>query len=494
MDAEGQTNHLKAYGIAFAAMKEGPVDWLLNYKGGSFGMTYSKNLEKLCKDRGVSYTTLKDKEYTDITKEVKGLKYDGAVVKLEKPPRIAVYTPLSKEPWDDAVTLALSYAEIPFDKLYIDEVLNGKLDNYDWLHLHHEDFTGQYGKFWSQMRGQQWYINDQNAAERAAAKHNFKKVSQMQLAVLKKIVAFVGSGGNLFAMCSATDTYDIALAAEGVDICETQFDGDPMDPDAQSKLNFSKCFAFKNFNLVTSPYEYEYSNIDNTTFRKVEKDKDFFTLNTFPVNLDIIPAMLTQNHTNSIKGFMGQTTAFRKETLKPTVLVMGESKGANEARYIHGDYQRGSWTFYGGHDPEDYQHSVGAPPTNLAFHSSSPGYRLILNNVLSPAVKKVAVPTVIVNETPAKNGGKPVDEDFVFGSSESKIRIEPDPATSEIKIIMPNGYSEKTVEVTVTGSDGKQTLKQTSSTNNIRINLQNLHSGVYLIQVNGQYAGKIMKD
>jgi hypothetical protein len=312
----------------------------------------------------------------------------------------------------------------------------------------------------------------------------------LQLAVVKKIAAFVASGGNLFAMCSATDTYDIALAADGTDICETQFDGDPMDADAQNKLDFSKCFAFKNFNLVTSPYEYEYSNIDNTNFRKVEKDRDVFTLNTFPVNLDIVPAMLCQNHTKTIKGFMGQTTAFRNEALKSRVLVMGENKAAKEAKYIHGDYGKGTWTFYGGHDPEDYQHSVGAPPTNLAFQVASPGYRLILNNVLSPAVKKVEVPTVVLNESKVKD----LYGDIVMGNLENKVKLEPDPSSNDIKVIMPAGYSRKTVEIVVTSTEGKQILKQTANTDNIRISLHNLLSGVYLIQVNGEYAGKIMKD
>ena len=323
MSANGQHNHLKAYGIAFAELNAGrKVDWILNYKGGSFGMKFSPELATKCKDRDVSFIKMSDKEYSDVLKEVNGLKYNGATVSLVKAPKIAVYTPLNKEPWDDAVTLALTYAEIPFDKLYATEALTGKLDQYDWLHLHHEDFTGQYGKFWSQFRSASWYTQDQNTAEQTAAKNGFKKVSQMQLAVVKKIRAFVERGGNLFAMCSATDTYDIALAAEGIDICETQFDGDPMDDNAQSKLNYKNCFAFKNFTINTSPYEYEYSNIDNTNFRKSVEVSDKFTLNSFPVYPDPVPAMLCQNHTNTIKGFMGQTTAFRKEVLKTGITIL----------------------------------------------------------------------------------------------------------------------------------------------------------------------------
>ncbi len=389
MDAEGQAQHLKAYGVAYAALKAGiQLDWLINYKGGSFGMDDAESMVRLCKLRGVSYEIMSDAQYLGIIEEIANPDFNGDVIKLEKAPKVAVYTPKNKEPWDDAVTMALDYAEIPYDKVYDDEVLGDELPKYDWLHLHHEDFTGQYGKFWSQFRNATWYQDDQKAAEAMAAKHGFKKVSQLKLATAKKIRDFVLGGGYLFAMCSAPDSYDIALAAEGVDICSEPFDGDPMDPNAQSKLNFTKCFAFKDFTIVTNPYEYENSNIDNTNLRHVPMNLDYFTLFTFSAKFDPVPAMLCQNHTTTIKGFMGQTTAFRKDVLKSSVLIMGENKTANEARYIHGEYGKGTWTFYGGHDPEDYQHMIGDPKTELVLHPNSPGYRLILNNVLFPAAKK----------------------------------------------------------------------------------------------------------
>ncbi len=390
MSADNQTNHLKAYGIAYLALKAGmPVDWLLNYDGGAFAMDQNAELEKSCKLRGVDYTIMPDAQFDAILQKIGDPDFNGDVIKLEKAPKIAVYTPKSKLPWDDAVTMALEYAEIPYDKVYDDELLEDKLHEYDWLHLHHEDFTGQYGKFWGAYQNAKWYIEDVKTQEAIAAKHGFKKVSQLKLAVAKKIQGFVAGGGYLFAMCSATDSYDIALAADGVDICEVPFDGDPMDPQAQQKLNYGMCFAFKDFVLEKNPYEYEYSNIDNDArFRRVPMTTDYFTLFTFSAKFDPVPTMLCQNHTTTIKGFMGQTTAFRKEVLKSSVLIMGESKAVSEAKYIHGEYGKGTFTFYGGHDPEDYQHQIGDPHTDLSLHPTSPGYRLILNNVLFPAAKK----------------------------------------------------------------------------------------------------------
>jgi hypothetical protein len=389
MSADNQTNHLKAYGVAFLALKAGmPIDWLLNYDGGAFSMDHNAEIERICKLRGVSYSNMPDAQYAVILQKISDPDFNGDIIKLEKAPKVAVYTPKSKLPWDDAVTMALEYAEIPYDKVYDDELLADKLHEYDWLHLHHEDFTGQYGKFWAAFQNTPWYIEDVKNQEAMAAKHGYRKVSQLKLAVAQKIRNFVSGGGYLFAMCSATDSYDIALSAEGVDICETPFDGDPMTPQAQQKLNFNACFAFKDFTLETNPYIYEYSNIDNTTYRKQAQNTDYFSLFTFSAKFDPVPTMLTQNHTTTIKGFMGQTTAFRKEVIKSNVLVLGENKAQNEARYIHGEFGKGTFTFYGGHDPEDYQHQIGDPHTDLSLHPTSPGYRLILNNVLFPAAKK----------------------------------------------------------------------------------------------------------
>ncbi len=386
---EDQKNHLKAYGMTYWVLNNGmEANWLLNYRGGSFLMAYSQKAESECKIRGVSYEVIADGKVNAILSEIQDPEVNMEIVKLEKAPKIAVYSPKNKLPWDDAVTLVLTYAEIPYDIVYDEEVLKGDLAKYEWLHLHHEDFTGQYGRFWSAYRTASWYIEDVRIQEATAKKLGYKKVSQMKLAVAKTIRNFCAGGGFLFAMCSGTDSFDIALAAEGTDICESMFDGDAADPQAQSKLDFSKTFAFQNFRLDLNPYNYEFSNIDVTPVRNLPQTEDFFTLFEFSAKWDIIPTILTQDHDNVIKGFMGQTTAFKKSLLKPDVLVMGETKIADEARYIHGEFGKGQWTFYGGHDPEDYQHAVGDPPTDLSLHLNSAGYRLILNNVLFPAAKK----------------------------------------------------------------------------------------------------------
>ena len=386
---EDQKNHLKAYGITFWVLKNGlEADWLLNYRGGSFLMQYAQSIENECKIRGVSYEVLADAKVNTILNEITDPSVNMDLVKLEKAPKIAVYSPKNKLPWDDAVTLVLAYAEIPYEVLYDDEVLKGDLPKYDWLHLHHEDFTGQYGRFWSVYRNAGWYADDVRLQEAAAKRNGFKKVSEMKSAVAKNIRDFCAGGGFMFAMCSGPETFDIALAADGLDICQSMFDGDGTDPQAQSKVDYSKTFAFQNFKLDINPSNYEFSNIDVTPTRFIDKASDFFTLFDFSAKWDIVPTMLTQNHDKVIKGFMGQTTAFRKDLIKPDVLVMGETKIANEARYLHGDFGKGQWTFYGGHDPEDYQHAVGDPPTDLSLHPNSPGYRLILNNVLFPAAKK----------------------------------------------------------------------------------------------------------
>jgi len=387
---EGQKDHLKSYGIAYWVLtKQVPVDWLLNYRGGSFAFGHAPRLENELIVRGVSYQVISDAQYSGILGEISNPDANMDVMKLEKVPKVAVYTPKSKMPWDDAVTLVLTYAEIPYDKLYDEEIISGELPKYDWLHLHHEDFTGQYGKFYASYQHYPWYQEQQREAEEMAAKLGYRKVSELKLGVVNKIKDFCAGGGFLFAMCSATDTYDIALAAEGVDIVEAMFDGDAADPRAQEKLDYNKTFAFRDFSISRNPMEYEYSNIDmQPQERPVTEANDYFQLFTFSAKWDPIPTMLTQNHAKTIKGFMGQTTAFRKNLVKPEVVVMGESKELGEIRYMHGTYARGTWTFYGGHDPEDYQHLVGEEPTDLSLHPNSPGYRLILNNILFPAAKK----------------------------------------------------------------------------------------------------------
>ena len=389
MDLE-QSNHLKAYGIAYYAVaNQIDMSWLLNYRGGSFMCGYTDAVENECRVRGVSYQVIADVQAQQILNEISSMENNMNEIRLTKEPKIAVYSPKNKLPWDDAVTLVLTYAEIPYTVIYDEEVIGGELPKYDWLHLHHEDFTGQYGKFWASYRNAKWYQDDVRENEDRAARLGFAKVSQMKLAVAKGIRDFVAGGGYLFAMCSGPDSYDIALAAEGVDICDVMFDGDPMDPQAQSKLNYDNCFAFTNFRIVTNPYEYEVSDIDvKPSVHLTNKSNDFFTLFEFSAKWDPVPTMLCQNHMTVIPGFMGQTTAFRKDLIKPTVTIMGESAQFDEARYIHGEYGKGTWTFYSGHDPEDYQHLVNDEPTNLDLFPNSAGYRLILNNVLFPAAKK----------------------------------------------------------------------------------------------------------
>jgi len=390
---ESQTNCLKAYGIAFMALKNGiTVNWLLNYRGGSFSFPDAQLFEDECKVRNVKYELMADEQEASIVSQIEDPAVNMDVVKLEKPPRIAVYTPKDKMPWDDAVTLALTYAEIPYDIIYDKEILSGVLPKYDWLHLHHEDFTGQYGKFYGAYQNAPWYQQDVKNSETQAHELGFQKVSQMKLAVTQKIRDFVTGGGFLFAMCSAPDSYDIALAAEGIDICPTPFDGDPADPNCNKKLDFANCFAFTNFIVSLNPVEYSKSNIDTSPYRaqkySITQENDFFTLFDFSAKWDPVPAMLCQDHTKVIKAFWGQTTGFNESYIKPGITIMGENKSANEARYIHGDFGKGTWTFYSGHDPECYQHRVGDPPTDLSLHPNSAGYRLILNNVLFPAARK----------------------------------------------------------------------------------------------------------
>ena len=386
---ESQTDHLKSYGLAYWLLgQKMEVDWLLNYRGGSFAVKDLAQIQKECKIRGISFEVIPDAKYTSILTTISNPEQNMDLAKLEKEPKIAVYSPKGSLPWDDAVTMALTYAEIPYDVIYDDEILENKLADYDWLHLHHEDFTGQYGKFYSAYSNATWYREQVAELEAIASKHGFSKVSDLKLAVALNIRNFVAGGGFMFAMCSATDSYDIALAAEATDICDYMYDGDAPSRNAQAELDFTKTFAFKDFELRMSPMEYEYSNIDANFGRNVPKNLDYFTLFDFSAKWDPVPTMLTQCHTRTVKGFMGQTTAFRKSLIKPEVLILGENKSYGEARYIHGIFGNGMWTWYGGHDPEDYQHFVGDPKTDLSLHPNSPGYRLILNNVLFPAARK----------------------------------------------------------------------------------------------------------
>lgn len=389
MNEQEQTDHLKAYGIAYWSLeREVELQWLLNHEGGSFLLPDIADIRNECLIRGVKFKVLSDGETASLLEEIRRPDVNKEAVKLEKAPKIAVYSPKGKQPWDDAVTLVLTYAEIPYDIIYDEEVLSDALPMYDWLHLHHEDFTGQYGKFYGAYRFAPWYINQKSQMESEAARFGFSKVSELKSAVAEKIREYVVGGGFLFAMCSATDSYDIALAAKGVDICEAMFDGDGSEAGYNSKLDYSRTLAFKNFTLVKNPMEYEFSDIDMTRARRIRPQDDYFRLFEFSAKWDVVPTMLCQNHTRIVKGFMGQTTSFRLDLIRSDVLVMGDNEIIGEARYIHGELGQGTWTFYGGHDPEDYTHRVGDPPTELIQHPNSPGYRLILNNILFPAARK----------------------------------------------------------------------------------------------------------
>jgi hypothetical protein len=387
-----QADHLKAYGIAYWALtKNIEVDWLLNYRAGSFMIDGLDAVATECRIRGVTYEQIAGSDAAQIYAEVQDENNNMDAVRLEKAPKIAVYVTPNALPWDDAVTLALEYAEIPYDKIWDDEVLAGKLAQYDWLHLHHEDFTGQYGKFYATFSTAPWYVEQQIMYEKKAKELGFRKVSEMKRAVALKVRDYIAAGGFMFAMCSATDTYDIALAAQHTDICESMYDGDPADPAAQQKLDYSQCLAFENFTLEKNPLRYEYSDIDTPPSDMVgilNPETDYFTLFEFSAKYDPVPTMLTQDHANIIKGFIGQTTNFKKSLIKKNVTILAEKEGTDMVRYIHGNFGRGTFTFYGGHDPEDYQHQVGDPPTDLSLHKNSPGYRLILNNILFPAAKK----------------------------------------------------------------------------------------------------------
>ncbi len=384
-----QSDHLKAYGLTFGELKKGnKADWLLNYRGGSFFLDFSDELALRCRVNGVGFEKVNAQQTFEIYSFVQSEEQNMEVIRLETAPKIAVFVPDGYLPWDDAVSLALDYAEVPYDKIWIEEILTGKLDEFDWLHLHHEDFTGQYGKFYGSFRGTQWYIEQQALYEREAARFGFKKVSEMEKEIVLIIKEYISKGGFLFAMCSAADSYDITLAAADVDIVDKMYDGDAPDTDAQTKLNFNNTLAFENFALEMNPYVYEYSDIDIQPDEIGNQNNDYFTLFEYSAKYDPVPAMLTQNHVNVIRGFMGQTTMFRKSFIKKHVYILAERQGTNQVKYIHGNFGRGTFTFYGGHDPEDYTHAVGDPPTDLSLYKNSPGYRIILNNILFPAAKK----------------------------------------------------------------------------------------------------------
>ena len=505
MDANGQKNHLRAYGVVFAAMREGiVVEWLLNYKGGSFAMDNVSNVEELCSQNGVTCKEMSDNEYYRIIKLIKAAGFNGQVIKLDKAPRIAVYTPLNKEPWDDAVTMVLTYAGIPFDKIYADEVLEGDLEKYDWLHLHHEDFTGEYSKFWANYHNTLWYRNDKVTMESLAAKHGFEKVAQLQGAVVKKIREFVRGGGNMFAMCTATETFDIALAAAGVDICDTPYDGDPPDPHTNEKLNYENCLAFKSFKIVTDPYLPTHSDIDFTSL-VVPEQYDYFALVTTSAKLDPVASMLSQDHVSMIKGFMGQTTAFREELLKKGTLILGKNipvktgtypnceYNNKRVKYIHGSFGKGTWTFYGGHDPECYKHLVGSAPPDLSLFPNSPGYRLILNNLLLPAAKnaiKQDVHTAVSTENI-------VEAKTIIDNLGSKMRMYTDSRENELIIINETIETPRTgnqVTVIIATLSGNEIINQSYNTKKIRVDIKELPAGMYQVKVDGQYMGKIVKE
>ena len=387
---QAQNDHLKAYGIAYYSLtKNINVEWLLNYRGGAFLFDENQIIISECKIRGVSFEKINTSDLVSLYSAIDQNNMD--IVLLEKNPKIAIYTPPNKQPWDDAMTLALTYAEVDYETLWDEEVHLGKLEKYDWLHLHHEDFTGQYGKFYRSHRNSQWYKDQKAQFENVAKKLGYESVHQQKKGVARIIKDYVGNGGFLFAMCSATDSYDIALAMKNADGAYSVFDGTPIDPNIQSKLDYNQCFAFTDFKLLSDPMIYEFSDIDlpssnNPITRGAEAD--YFSLFEFSAKYDPVPTMLTQNHVSIVKGFMGQTTGFDKDKVKNHIVIMGEDPSTNQVKYLHGNFGKGTFTFYGGHDPEDYQHFVGDPPTDLSLHRNSPGYRLILNNILFPAARK----------------------------------------------------------------------------------------------------------
>jgi len=386
---ENQTNHLKAYGIAFSSLEmNNKVDWLLNYRGGSFVFDFSNQIKKECLLKNVSCEFLSIEEISMIYSMIE--EENMELVVLEKTPKIAVYSPPNQQPWDDAVTLALTYADIKYDVIFDEEVMNGDLYKYDWLHLHHEDFTGQYGKFY-RYRNQKWYKEMENSFIKTANKYGFNTVHSFKKTIAIKIRDYINNGGFLFAMCSATDSFDIALSYYSIDFAHSIYDGTPIEEQNLNEINYNNGIAFKDYELYLDPTIYEYSNIDFPSSHQPNTrsaESDYFTLSGFSAKWDPVPSMLIQNHVNNINGFMGQTTGYNKKFLKSHVLILGEDLYSEQVKYIHGNVGKGTFTFLGGHDPEDYRHFVGDPATDLDLHRNSPGYRLILNNILFPAAKK----------------------------------------------------------------------------------------------------------
>ena len=382
-----QIDHLKAYGVAYRALVIGTnIEWLLNFRNGSFLMDYDKRIEKDCAINGVLWEIVTPDKTLDIYHTI--AENNMETIFLEKAPKIAVYIPENFEPWDDAVTLALEYAKIPYDQVWDEDVLKGNLMKYDWLHLHHEDFTGQYGKFYGSQRNTDWYKEEVRINEEMAKRLGFNKVSKMKLAVALVIKDYIEKGGFVFSMCSACDTYDVGLASHNTDICHNVYDGDSYDASANGKLDFSQCLAFENFQVILNPFEYEHSTIDVTREAQVRGPKTYISLFDFSAKFDPVPCMLVQNHTALVKEYLGQCSGFRRNTIKSSVLILAEVSGTEEIKYLHGNFGKGTFTYLAGHDPEDYTHFVGDPPTELKYHKNSPGYRLILNNVLFPAARK----------------------------------------------------------------------------------------------------------
>ncbi len=387
-----QTDHLKAYGVAFHVLQAGgTVEWLLNYRGGSFLADYQVGIERECALAGVRWEVIPAGAVLDIYQTIQAQNMEAIL--LEKAPRIAVYIPHNSEPWDDAVTLALDYADIPYDRVWDEEVLSDKLMKYDWLHLHHEDFTGQYGKFYAAYHTADWYRQDVKTNQEMAQRLGFPKVSRLKLAVALTIREYVKQGGFIFSMCSACDTYDIGLAAQNTDICHEVFDGDPIEPGVQEKLDYKQTFAFEDFQVELDPLVYEHSTIDVTRDAQIRGPNVYFALFDFSAKFDPVPTMLVQDHTALVKEFMGQCTGFHRAALKTSALVLGEVAGTDEIKYLHGNYGKGTFTYLGGHDPEDFEHMVLDPPTDLSNFKNSPGYRLLLNNVLFPAARKKELKT-----------------------------------------------------------------------------------------------------